>query len=173
MLSPVLPMFLKNVVKPMHHLPRHEPMPGTIDVIIFDTPPLEETTDTLALAACADASLLVIKAGKEQATAVKRAQETLARLKAPVLGVIVNYQTKKHQSYFYVNRYRSVPRPTGSDIEREQPMQPPAPASANSLIRRIAPTPLADNLPTHAEKLGGQTLPAIAPIQNNAMRDSR
>jgi capsular exopolysaccharide synthesis family protein len=103
MLSPVLPMFLQNILKPVPHSTKHGPTSSFIDVIIFDTPPLEMTTDTLAIAACADASLLVIKAGKEQPQMVQKAQEILTRLQAPTLGVIVNYQTPKHQPYFYTN----------------------------------------------------------------------
>src|SRR5262249_6069414 len=53
--------------------------------------------------ACADASVLVIKANKESVKVVQKAQEILTRLQAPVLGAIVNYQTPKHRSYFYAN----------------------------------------------------------------------
>lgn len=137
MLSPVLPMLLKNVLRPLSHLPNHESVPGFIDVIIMDAPPLEETTDTLALAACADASLLVIKAGKEQAKMIQKAQETLTRLKAPVLGVIVNYQTAKHQPYFYVDHHRSHPNPTETNVEKELPIPP----SAQTTPSATAPSP--------------------------------
>jgi hypothetical protein len=153
MLSPVLPMLLKNVLRPLPSA-KHEPIPSFIDVIIMDAPPLEETTDTLALAACADASLLVIKAGKEQAKMVQKAQETLTRLKAPVLGVVVNYQTVKHQSYFYVNRYRSLSNLTEPNGEKELPMPPPK----HTTISSMAPSP---------QMVANNTTPSPQTVINN------
>ena len=190
MLSPVLPMFLKNVLKPMPHSTKHELTSSLIDVIIFDTPPLEETTDTLAIAACADASLLVIKAGKEQPQMVQKAQEILTRLQAPALGAIVNYQTPKHQSYFYVNpgqAHRDVgvelapSNPTHSPENAQRsnatfvgtgqargtvPMEPSSTQGTTSnMTLEMEPVSL---VPASAEKSSGQPLPAITPTPNNA-----
>ncbi|MBO0777983.1 MAG: AAA family ATPase [Ktedonobacteraceae bacterium] len=61
-----------------------------VDVIIFDGPPFGTDADVLALASIADASLLVIEAGKEQKETLGRVQSTLQRLSAPVAGVIIN-----------------------------------------------------------------------------------
>jgi capsular exopolysaccharide synthesis family protein len=130
MLSPVLPMFLQNVLKPIPHLTKDGLTSRFIDVIIFDTPPLEKTTDTLAIAACADASVLVIKAGKEQPQMVQKAQEMLTRLQAPALGAIVNYQRPKHQPYFYTNPGQAH-RDTG-DIEAELAPSTPTPSPENA-----------------------------------------
>ncbi|HZO75053.1 MAG TPA: cellulose synthase operon protein YhjQ/BcsQ [Ktedonobacteraceae bacterium] len=75
-----------------------------VDIIIFDTPALEEEADTVVLAPLCDSSLLVIEAGKESKEALKKAQMTLQRLGTPVLGVIVNRQKASHRSYLYINQ---------------------------------------------------------------------
>jgi capsular exopolysaccharide synthesis family protein len=165
MLSPVLPTLLKNVLKPTPHLPTHEPMPSFIDVIILDTPPLAETTDTLAIAACADASLLVIKAGQEQAKTIQNAQELLRRLNAPVLGVIVNCQTPKHQSYFYTNNYRFAPTTTETNNARELPVPSFTQTMTSNVTSELEATLVVS---TPMEKQSGQTLPAITPTPNSA-----
>jgi succinoglycan biosynthesis transport protein ExoP len=166
MLSPVLPMFLKNVLKPVH-TSKHEAMSSFIDVIIFDAPPLEETTDTLAIAAYADASLLVIKAGKEQPKIARKAQEMLGRLKAPVMGVIVNCQTPKHQSYFYTNRYHAISSITVPDNNGEIRVPSLMQTTINPLIPEIEPVLLADNQSIPEEKQNGQTPPTAIAVPNN------
>ncbi len=75
-----------------------------VDIIIFDTPALEEEADTLTLAPLCDSSVLVIEAGKERKEALKKAQATLQRLGAPILGVVVNRQKASHRSYLYTNQ---------------------------------------------------------------------
>jgi capsular exopolysaccharide synthesis family protein len=170
MLSPVLPMFLKNMLNPASSI---------IDVVIFDAPPLEETTDTLAIAACADASILVIKAGKASVKMVQKAQEALTRLQAPVLGVIVNYQTPKHQSYFYTHYGQAqgsiptsalygqaqgaAPSPTETHNERELRV-----SSTQGTTGNVTPEIESTSLVlTPAERPSGPTLPAITSTPNN------
>jgi capsular exopolysaccharide synthesis family protein len=171
MLSPVLPMFLTNVLKPVRPS-RQEPVASFIDIIIFDAPPLEETADTLALAAYADASLLVIKAAREQAKMLQKAQEMLERLKSPVLGVVVNYQMPKHQSYFYMSRYHTIPFTTEPDDRRKlRASDPSMQAVSNTTISELEPILLTENQTLPAEKQNGQAsptaIPAI-PTPNNA-----
>ena len=82
-----------------------QPARPIIDLIILDTPPMLEGSITQALTLIADASLLVITAAQESPEAVNRAGATLQRLKAPVLGVIINKCRPRHRPYFYIGRY--------------------------------------------------------------------
>ena len=75
-----------------------------IDIIIFDTPPLDEGADTVILASLCDSSILVVEAGKERKETLQKAQVTLKRLGAPILGVVVNRQKSSHHSYPYINQ---------------------------------------------------------------------
>jgi capsular exopolysaccharide synthesis family protein len=75
-----------------------------VDIIIFDTPALEEEADTVTLAPLCDSSILVVEAGKERKETLKKAQATLQRLGAPVIGVVVNRQKASHRPYLYINQ---------------------------------------------------------------------
>ncbi|MBV9712795.1 MAG: polysaccharide biosynthesis tyrosine autokinase [Ktedonobacteraceae bacterium] len=78
--------------------------PSPVDIIIFDTPALDEEADTIILAPLCDSSILVIEAGKERKEALQKAQATLKRLGAPILGVVINRQKASHRSYLYINQ---------------------------------------------------------------------
>jgi capsular exopolysaccharide synthesis family protein len=75
-----------------------------IDMIIFDTPALDEEADTVILAPLCDSSILVVEAGKERKEALQKAQMTLKRLGAPILGVVINRQKSSHRPYLYINQ---------------------------------------------------------------------
>ena len=79
-------------------------MSAPVDIIIFDTSALEEEADTITLASLCDSSILVVEAGKERKETLKKAQATLQRLGAPVLGVVVNRQKASHRPYLYINQ---------------------------------------------------------------------
>src|SRR5205807_1443622 len=70
---------------------------------IYDTLSLDKGADALALTAITEDTILVVEAGKEWAEALGRARNTLRQLGSPILGVVVNRQQVKHQSYFYVD----------------------------------------------------------------------
>jgi len=74
-----------------------------VDIIILDTPPLNDGATAIALAAIADGVVLVVGAGKDPAASVIKAQETLQRLQTPIVGVIINRKKDAHHSYFYVD----------------------------------------------------------------------
>ncbi|HLG74960.1 MAG TPA: Wzz/FepE/Etk N-terminal domain-containing protein [Ktedonobacteraceae bacterium] len=74
-----------------------------VDILIFDAPALTEGTDAEILAGIADATILVIEAGREQEAAVQKARTTLQRAGAPLLGVVLNRQEARHRSYFYID----------------------------------------------------------------------
>lgn len=67
---------------------------GKYDVVLFDCPPVLESSDTMIIAHECDGTILVIKSGvtqREKASEAKRAFE-LAKLK--ILGVIINKKSK-------------------------------------------------------------------------------
>jgi capsular exopolysaccharide synthesis family protein len=60
------------------------------DVVIVDTPPVNIMTDAAVLAAGADGVVLVARAGVTEAAALAYAVEQLGRVRARVLGVVLN-----------------------------------------------------------------------------------
>jgi capsular exopolysaccharide synthesis family protein len=81
---------------------------GIIDYIIFDTSSLKASADPVALTSVADYTVLVVQAGKERGEALNKAAAIFQRLGSPVLGVIVNRQSAKHQSYIYANKVQNA-----------------------------------------------------------------
>lgn len=167
MLSPILGQLVKHLLKPTPPT-TNEPAPSMVDLIIFDAPPLEESADTLAIAACADASLLVIKAGKEHAPVLRKAQEALARLKAPVMGIIINYQTGRHRPYFY--RQRPLPLANTSEPEQESNILQPAQISTHTHTDELQNEP--DTRETNKNKDDKEEQPTVSahvvtPIMQN------
>lgn len=110
---------------------------GLVDIIIYDTLPLDKGADALALAAITEGTVLVVEAGKEWAESLGRAQNTLQRLGSPILGVVVNRQQTKHRSYFYVDRSHR-----NTDFMESIPLD----ASKRSPSSTKYPTPLLDGL---------------------------
>lgn len=60
------------------------------DYVIFDTPPVMAVTDALLLAAKADATIMVVRARKTKEKFIKAAYEELTKVKANVIGSILN-----------------------------------------------------------------------------------
>jgi protein-tyrosine kinase len=79
------------------------------DWIIIDTPPITVLPDAHLLARLADASVLVIAAGKTQSPQVLQAIETLGRDR--IVGVVLNRVQEDTASayYAYPDRYRAAP----------------------------------------------------------------
>ena len=62
---------------------------GNADFLIFDAPPLSEFGDALAVAARADAVLLLVHSGRTKRAAAQRAKESLDRIGAHILGAVL------------------------------------------------------------------------------------
>lgn len=60
------------------------------DVILMDTPPLLSFPDGLIISAMCDGVILVVQAGKVKKDVVKKAKANLERVKARILGVVLN-----------------------------------------------------------------------------------
>ena len=70
------------------------------DIVILDSPPLHAMADASILAGQADATLLVIEAGKTRFQAVLRSVEGLNRCNARTLGAVLNKSSEPSSSYY-------------------------------------------------------------------------
>lgn len=77
------------------------------DYIILDTPSVLPISDTLLLAAKADATLIVVKAKKTKEKMVKESYERLVEVKANVIGTILN-ESDKSLDNKYCGYYEEV-----------------------------------------------------------------
>ncbi|GCE09009.1 polysaccharide biosynthesis tyrosine autokinase [Dictyobacter aurantiacus] len=170
---PMLSLFLKCLLQTVQE--SEEQAHSLMDVIIIDSGPLEECAHTAVLAACADASLLVIEAGHEQAAHLCHIARNLQRLQAPVQGVIINRQKAHHRPYFYVPPQRSE-KTWLDDVEEadKKPWRATSPwtrmAISNqrraSLVRSTTSThhkPALPQITTASDEApdGGHLLPAV------------
>lgn len=74
----------------------------TADYVLIDTPPVVAVTDAAVLAPRVDAVVLVIRAGKTKREMARRAKTILDRVKANLLGVVMNnvkYDSRIHGYY--------------------------------------------------------------------------
>ena len=76
------------------------------DLLLFDSPPTLVVTDAAVLAAQIDGGLLlVVDAGRSRRGMVKRAAEELRRVRANLLGVIVNRLSVRGGGQYYYQYY--------------------------------------------------------------------
>jgi non-specific protein-tyrosine kinase len=78
------------------------------DVLVFDSPPVLAVTDAAVLAKQVDGVLLVLDAGQTREQAAKRALEELAKVGAPILGVVLNkvpLRRGRGYGYYYYYHY--------------------------------------------------------------------
>ena len=105
---------------------------GRVDVVILDTAPLLSTNDALDLLPCVDSVVLVARTDTTAVPAARRAMETLDRVEAPVLGLVLTDVTDRDRgNYGYAyDSPASVESAIASDDE-----QPLAWASAEEASR--------------------------------------
>lgn len=115
LLSHSMKQFLNYVLQPTEDI-THTDYTNLVDIIILDSAALNDATDTLALAASVDSSILVINSGNEHAITLRKAYTTLDRFSCTPLGVIINRQKPEHKSYFYSNRYHQVALPVQNEL---------------------------------------------------------
>jgi capsular exopolysaccharide synthesis family protein len=60
------------------------------DMILFDSPPIVAVTDSSMISSEIDALIMVVKAGQTDRSAVDRAMDTIANVKSPLIGAILN-----------------------------------------------------------------------------------
>ena len=70
------------------------------DIVLFDTPPVNAVTDAAVLATKVDGVLLVFQAGRTSRERARRARQILEKVKANILGVVLN-NAAVEQGYGY------------------------------------------------------------------------
>jgi capsular exopolysaccharide synthesis family protein len=86
------------------------------DLVVVDAPPTLGFAEPLQIATIVDAVLVVTRAGETKRKAVASVISTLRRLRANVIGIVLN-QVKKDMSdhYYYYGHYRKY---YGQDLEK-------------------------------------------------------
>jgi len=74
------------------------------DHVILDSPPVNLVTDPAVLSPFMDAVFLVVRSGRTSKNALRHAQEQLQRIKAPLVGIVVN-DTQLHSGDYHYRRY--------------------------------------------------------------------
>jgi capsular exopolysaccharide synthesis family protein len=89
------------------------------DLIVLDAPPLLGFAEPLHMAAAVDGVVVVARAGQTSRKAVASVLATLNRLRAKVVGVVLNEVHKElSDSYYYYGYYRSYYGPAGHKAAR-------------------------------------------------------
>ena len=82
-----------------------EKVKNTYDIILMDSPPVGSVTDASILSTYADGTILVVKSGKSEIEAVKKAQEILEKVNANIIGGVLNNINKKQNGDSYYPYY--------------------------------------------------------------------
>jgi capsular exopolysaccharide synthesis family protein len=86
------------------------------DLIILDAPPLLGFPEPLQMAAAVDGVIVVTRAGQTNRTAVATLLHTLSRLRATVVGLVLNEVRKEmSHSYYYYGYYGKYYRESQSE----------------------------------------------------------
>ena len=75
------------------------------DIVVIDTPPAEALTDAVSAAANASATILVVEAGRTNATEAATAIAALRKVGAKVVGVVINKAREKDVGAYYYYDY--------------------------------------------------------------------
>lgn len=75
------------------------------DFVIFDSPPVIAVTDALVLATQVDGVVLILDFGKVPREAAKQAKELLEKVKANILGVVLNKIDMEKEGQYYPYYY--------------------------------------------------------------------
>ena len=101
------------------------------DVVVVDTPPMLTTNDATDLLAAADAVVLVVRSGHTRTASAMRAATVLSRLRADVLGVVLNGCDRKDMDTYYAYGYYYGSEKKKKVWQRSTPEAvPPAPPSS-------------------------------------------
>lgn len=71
------------------------------DIIILDTPPVQAVTDSQILSTKVDGVILVVRAERTKKDSVKFAKESLQKVKANIIGVVLNGGERTRDKYYY------------------------------------------------------------------------
>jgi polysaccharide biosynthesis transport protein len=88
------------------------------DLVILDAPPLLGFAEPLQMATAVDGVVIVARAGQTSRKAVASVLATLNRLRAKVVGIVLNEVHKElSDSYYYYGYYRSYYKPAEQEEE--------------------------------------------------------
>lgn len=76
-------------------------MKGVYDMIIFDTPPVLAVADSLIVSSICDGVILVVQEGRVKRDLVRKAKESLERVNAKLIGVVLNNVKRRKEGYYY------------------------------------------------------------------------
>ncbi|MHB8490360.1 MAG: tyrosine-protein kinase domain-containing protein [Candidatus Dormibacteria bacterium] len=93
------------------------------DVVVIDTPPVQAVTDALSISAHASGVIIVVESGKTNADQVRAVIESLHKVGAKVLGVVLNKATQRSMRSYYYYDYAPLSEKAPDVI----PMPPPPP----------------------------------------------
>lgn len=120
----------------------HRELLAVADVVIYDTPPLLAVTDARLLGRLTSGALLVVNAQRTRADAVKRGLQSLAQVRVPLLGVILNRIPNTGRGYYYYyyssqyyggeHRPRRWRFPFGTEARKSRRTGPPVTAQSPS-----------------------------------------
>ncbi len=111
-----------------------EEVRSVYDVVLFDSPPILQATDSTILGTKMDGVLVVYKIGQVSRSALKRAKLQLDNVDIPVLGVVINGLKAEASEDFRDLRYYSY-YSYGSEPDLET--GPPIQRFYNRVIRRL------------------------------------
>lgn len=164
------------------------------DIVIVDSTPLLTVNDAIQLIPAADAVVVTCRAGRGTAEAAKRAQEILARLRAPVAGIVLvgARQTPGVSTYYYgyqasttanpLDRLRrSVRRSLRRDHDDLNPVpdHPPAPsiepagAAPQPDRRALMPPPPSPSPPPVDRRVADEPAPALCDTEATGAAPAR
>lgn len=83
------------------------PLASEFDYVLVDSPPLLGFADAVSIATAVEATVLVARAGKTQRELVRAALQPLKRVRARVVGLVLNEVSRKLNPYFsyYEDKY--------------------------------------------------------------------
>ncbi len=71
------------------------------DIIILDTPPVQAVTDSQILSTKVDGVILVVRAERTKKDSVKFSKESLQKVKANIIGIVLNGGERTRDKYYY------------------------------------------------------------------------
>jgi non-specific protein-tyrosine kinase len=108
------------------------------DLVIFDSPPLHAVTDPAVLASRLEGTILVVHAGRTSRTLVKQAGESLHKVGARLLGVVLNKVKDAHQiPYSEYYESSTSPERAAHAMPADEPRANAALTSASAETERV------------------------------------
>lgn len=132
---------------------------STYDIVLVDTPPLLPVTDAAILTKMTAGALVVVSADKLHRNQLSEALESLERVDAPVLGIVLNRQRRKPSEGYEYYEYRSANGAT-TRRRRATPRAESAPPERSAAAAATAARRAATG---QTEASGTQKLPTRVP----------